>query len=227
MTTSVPTCTACGTCCRKGGPVLHRADADLLPRQILPLAALLTLRIGELTHDPVTGQLLPLEEEVVKVAGTGTEASPWQCVFLEGQSHCRIHADRPAQCRVLFCEDTAPLEELYKQGRLTREDVLAPAPHIPAGWLDLARAHEEDCALLPLVPLARQALTNSDAEKALLEALRFDAAFRELCMTKAQVPAEVLPCLLGRPLHHFLSSFGLGVAGGGERLERVGVKVYR
>lgn len=218
-------CTACGTCCRKGGPVLHRQDLTLVEGQILPLAALVTLRVGELTLDPVTGQLLPLEEEVVKVAGTGAELLPWQCTFLEGESHCRIYAERPAQCRSLLCKDTAALEELYKQGRLTRADILG-LPHVPAGWLDLARAHEEDCNLLNLVPLAQQALTDNAAADQLLEALRFDTAFRELCMSKAQVPAEALSCLLGRPLTNFLSSFGLGLVGG-ERLERVGVRVYK
>lgn len=216
-------CTACGTCCRKGGPVLHRTDAALVERQILPFAALVTLRAGELTFDPVTSRLLPLEEEVLKLAGSGAEQAPWQCVFLEGESLCRIYADRPAQCRSLFCQDTSALEELYKQGRLTRADILG-LPHVPAGWRELALAHEEDCNLRMLVPFARQALTDSDAAEHLLEALRFDTAFRELCLEKAHVPAEVLPCLLGRPLTEFLSSFGLGVTGG--TLERIGVRVY-
>lgn len=218
-----PDCTACGTCCRKGGPVLHHEDAGLVEKQILPLAALVTLRIGELTFDPVTNRLLPLDSEVLKLAGSGAELSPWQCVFLEDESHCRIYADRPAQCRSLFCKDTAALEELYRQGRLTRADILN-LPHVPAGWLDLARAHEEECGLTALIPLASQALTDSAAAELLLETLRFDAAFRELCMEKAQVPAEMLPCLLGRPLTHFLASFGLGTVGG--TLKRTGVRVY-
>lgn len=225
MTDSIaqPDCTACGTCCRKGGPVLHSEDAALVERQVLPLATLVTLRAGELTFDPVTSRLLPLDAEVIKVAGSGTERAPWQCVFLEGESHCRIYADRPAQCRSLFCKDTAALEELYKQGRLSRADILG-LPHVPTGWLDLARAHEEDCNLIALVPVVHQALTDSAAAEHLLEALRFDTAFRELCLEKAQVPAEVLPCLLGRPLADFLSSFGLGMTGG--TLARTGVRVY-
>lgn len=214
-------CIACGTCCRKGGPVLHRADAPLVERQILPFRLLVTLRAGELAYDPVTAQVLPLESEVIKVAGTGAELSPWHCVFLEGEAHCRIYDDRPAQCRALFCKDTAALEELYTQGHLTREDILA---HAPDGWLGLARTHEEECALSLLVPLAQQALTDETAAQVVLEALRFDAAFRELCIEKARVPAEVLPCLLGRPLTDFLTSFGLGLVGG--NLERVGVRVY-
>lgn len=221
-----PDCTACGTCCRKGGPVLHGEDARLVEQQILPLAVLVTLRVGELTFDPVTSQLLPLEEEVIKVAGSGAELAPWHCVLLEGESHCRIYADRPAQCRSLFCKDTSALEKLYTQRRLTRADILG-LPHVPAGWLDLALAHEEDCNLLNLVPLARQVqqqVTGSAAAEQLLEALRFDTAFRELCIEKAHVPAEALPCLLGRPLADFLSSFGLGVVSG--KVARTGVRVY-
>ncbi|MEG2173748.1 MAG: YkgJ family cysteine cluster protein [Desulfovibrionaceae bacterium] len=219
-----PDCPSCGACCRQGGPVLHREDAPLVGR-VLPLSSLVTLRAGELTYDPVTAQLLPLESEVIKIQGTGAELNPWQCVFLEGEAHCRIYADRPAQCSSLLCQNTAALEELYKHGRLTREDILADAPE---GWLGLARTHEEECSLPLLVPLARQAITDSTASHLLLEAQRFDTAFRELCIEKAQVPFEVLPCLLGRPLEHFLASFGLAFVHHGHdiELEKVGVRVY-
>lgn len=220
-------CSVCGTCCRKGGPVLHHQDLPLVG-QVLPLHLLVTLRAGELTYDPVTSKLVPLEAEVIKVAGTGfaqTPQNPWSCVFLEGEAHCRIYENRPAQCRALLCKDTKALEELYNEGRLTREDILAAAP---AGWLALARTHEEDCSLLDLIELAPQALDNPQAEAALLEALRFDAAFRDLCAEKADMSPAVLPCVLGRPLADFLASFGLGIVGTGaeQRLERIGVRVY-
>lgn len=235
-------CSACGTCCRKGGPVLHTQDSALVG-EALPLSVLVTLRAGELTYDPVTSQLMPLEVEVIKVAGQGhshadaaglagdigqgasAARSPWTCIFLEGEAHCRIYEHRPAQCRALFCKDTKGLEVLYTEGRLTREDILASAP---AGWLDLAHAHEQDCSLTALVPLARLALNDPQAEAALLEALRFDAAFRALCVEKAAMPAAVLPCVLGRPLADFLACFGLGTVGSGEgqRLERIGLRVY-
>lgn len=238
MTVSTQTdCSVCGTCCRKGGPVLHRQDLSLVG-QVLPLHLLVTLRAGELTYDPVTSKLVPLETEVIKVAGKGlgqtgamganaaqTPENPWACVFLEGEAHCRIYDNRPAQCRALLCKDTKALEELYNEGRLTREDILTAAP---AGWLALARTHEEDCSLLDLVELASQALDNPQAEATLLEALRFDAAFRDLCAEKADMSPAVLSCVLGRPIADFLASFGLGLVGSGaeQRLERVGVRVY-
>lgn len=234
-------CSSCGTCCRKGGPVLHLQDSALVGQHV-PYTMLITLRAGELTYDPVTSHLVPLETEVIKVAGIGHclvesanhgagqasplgGANPWTCAFLEGEAHCRIYAHRPAQCRALFCKDTKALEALYAEGRLTRKDILATAP---AGWLDLAMAHEQDCSLAALIPLARQALTDPQADASLLEALRFDAAFRELCVEKAAMPAAVLNCVLGRPLADFLASFGLGVVGSGEgqRLERMGLRVY-
>lgn len=234
-------CSSCGTCCRKGGPVLHLQDSALVGQHV-PYTMLITLRAGELTYDPVTSHLVPLETEVIKVAGIGHclvesanhgasqasplgGSSPWTCAFLEGEAHCRIYAHRPAQCRALFCKDTKALEALYAEGRLTRKDILATAP---AGWLDLAMAHEQDCSLAALIPLARQALTDPQADASLLEALRFDAAFRELCVEKAAMPAAVLNCVLGRPLADFLASFGLGVVGSGEgqRLERMGLRVY-
>lgn len=225
-TASTVDCSACGDCCRKGGPVLHSEDLPLLPN-LLPLNALLTLRAGELAFDPVTNELSPLTTEVIKVKGSKDAAAPWQCVFLEGAAHCRIYDSRPSQCRALFCRDTAALETLYQEGRLTRADILATAPQ---GWLALAQGHEDACDLMTLAPLAHSALEDSDAQARLLEALRFDAAYRDLCVSKAQVPPDHLDCLLGRPLSVFLESFGLGLVspahGEKVRLERVSVRVY-
>lgn len=156
----------------------------LLTRGHVPLSALVTLRRGELVHDPVVGRVLPLEREVVKLAGGGERGSPWRCVFHRADGACDIHACRPAQCRALFCADTRPLEALYTLRRAERAHVLAHAPDNVTGWAELMAAHEEHLNSL------------TDAE----EALRFDAAFRDLCMTRAGVSREALPFLLGRPL---------------------------
>ena len=126
---SGPVCDGCGVCCRKGGPLLHGEDAPLVTRGYVPLARLVTLRRGELVHDPVAGRVLPLEEEAIKVQGTGEPEQPWHCVFHReagqgGHGGCGVYAQRPAQCRALFCKNTSALEALYAVRRLDRAALL-------------------------------------------------------------------------------------------------------
>ncbi len=170
------TCHQCGTCCRKGGPLLHKADLTLIPS--IGLTRILTLRKGELVHDPVQNCLLPLQEEAIKITGTGEKAYPWHCILhkkFTSMQHdnapesktfegCGLHPLRPAQCHALFCEDTRAVTVLYTQERLTRADILKPEIFHAQGFhvkaqgddlLALAQAHEEQCSLVSLVELAR------------------------------------------------------------------------
>jgi len=216
-----PVCRACGACCRKGGPVLHREDLALLEEGVLPPAALVTLRAGELARDDVRGTLAPLPEEAIKLAGGG---GSWSCLYLDAASgRCAVYAKRPAQCRALCCEDASALAAMYDQGRLTRAEAL-PALH--SGWPALALAHEAECAWARLAPLALRAPCDDEAGQALLEAVRFDQAFRELAAERAAVPAGALPLLFGRPLLALLADFGLAPADGGTRLVRSGLLLY-
>lgn len=219
-------CKGCGACCRKGGPTLHLEDMALIRRGVLPLEALVTLRAGELARDDVAGTLLPLEEETVKIAGTGESDAPWHCRFHDRDGRCGIYVHRPAQCRALLCADTSALEQLYTRARATRAHVLACAPE---GWRELAEAHEEQCALEPLLSPARHAGRDAEAAAVLLEAVRYDLAFRELSVERAGVPSAALPCLLGRPLIVFLEAFGLAVLrgeSGALHIKRIGPSRY-
>ncbi len=209
------TCQQCGTCCRKGGPILHEADLDLLSHILL--SNVLTLRKAELVHDPVQNCVLPLEEEVIKIAGTGEKDYPWHCI-LHTNTGCALHPLRPAQCKALYCQNTAALKAQYTHKRITRKDVLC------ADLYALATAHEEQCSLMALVNLAKKIkettpdhgqaakdkkpLQGADVEE-ILEYVRYDAAFRQLCTEKGAAPAELLPLLFGRPVPHFLQSLGL------------------
>ena len=243
---SGPVCDGCGTCCRKGGPLLHGEDAPLVARGDIPLVRLVTLRRGELVHDPVAGRVLPLEEEAVKVQGTGEPGQPWHCVLHReaGRGGCGIYAQRPAQCRALFCKDTSALEALYAVRRLDRATLLlhvqragAPLAALDGGagtawgvasgpcggerWpealLALAQAHEEQCALPPLAALAPSIPDDAAACAAFLEAVRLDLAFRELAVERGGIPPVLLPFVLGRPLRSFLQSLGLDIRQSSDR----------
>lgn len=226
-------CDGCGQCCRKGGPLLHLEDVPLVARGHIPFTALVTLRSGELARDDVADRLIPLEEEGVKLAGTGEAGAVWRCVFHNDDNSCAVYHHRPAQCKALYCRDTSDLAAMYDTQRASRTHVLR---HAPAGWLDLAEAHEEQCPLRPLVPLANRieasaGLCGEEVPEArlLLESVRYDMAFRELSVEKGAVPEAALPCLLGRPVTVFLRALGLEVTvarDGALRLRRVNESSY-
>lgn len=222
----ISSCSRCGTCCVKGGAVLHKQDLELVKNGILPLSKLITLRQGELAYNPVSGTgLTPLETEVIKVAGKDVYEGKWSCIFLDGENTCTIYENRPLQCKSFFCKDTSALEKIYEQGHLTREDILVDAP---AGWLELAKIHEEECALKVLLPSAENALDDIEAVNVLQEAVNYDMVFRALCCEKASVPQDMLNCLLGRPVTVFLASFGLGFVNkdNDSVLEKIGINMY-
>lgn len=226
-------CKRCGQCCRLGGPVLHRDDVSLLDLLDAPakegvafgLADLVTLREGELVRDDVIGTLSPLEGECVKIA-PAEGRSDWQCRFLirmpdavpGRDAGCSIYDRRPSQCRALNCSDTRGIAGLYDHDRAARADVMK-AVGAPEEWLGLFPAYEETCSYARIVPLAKLVMppinpgtpAEKEATEALLETVRYDIAFRDLCVERGNIPASYLPFLLGRPLSETLVMFGLSL----------------
>lgn len=161
-------CRRCGTCCLRGGPTLMGCDVSRLVSGVLPLEALVCLRVGEWARDDAHGLLRPLEGERIKVAGLGGKAHPWRCRYYREATGCAIYARRPAQCAALFCMDTAPLEDLLaREPYLGRVEALeALGLEIPgfsglkASTLallpDLTRAHEEQNPVRPVLELAER-----------------------------------------------------------------------
>ena len=91
---------------------------------------------------------------------------------------------------------------------------------------DLIAAHEEQSPVAPVLEAAArlgfsprgtqghgEGMEEGEERQALLgelgEAARADAAFRQLCVERAGVPAALLPFLLGRPLQDLLAEVGL------------------
>lgn len=236
-------CKRCGQCCRLGGPVLHRDDLGLLDSFGAPagegiafgLADLVTLRQGELVRDDVIGTLTPLEAECVKIAPAPGRAD-WQCRFLlrvpdavpGRDAGCAVYERRPAQCRALNCADTRGIAALYGHDRVTRADVMR-AVGAPEEWLALFPAYEETCAYARIAPLAKLVMppinpgtpAEKEATEALLETVRYDIAFRKLCVERGNIPEGFLPFLLGRPLSETLDMFGLTLTRNNNRLALV------
>lgn len=217
----MPECRRCGHCCRLGGPTLMPEDADRLLDGTLSLAALVCLRQGEWArHDgsrgatalaaPGPDNLAPLAREMLKIAGTGAGPHPWQCPYLHeaaGLAACAIHDRRPRQCRALFCEAPQAVEELLATGDfLSRTELfarLAAAESRAPLWRELAQAHEEACPAADYLSLCAALESCADAaavRRDLAHMERYDAAFRQLCLERGALEAELLPLVLGRPL---------------------------
>ncbi len=244
-----PQCTRCGQCCRKGGPLLHLEDLHLIEQENVLYSQLVALRTGELIHDPVLGKLQPLEQEVIKISGNNSSKYPWHCVLHKGDG-CALHPLRPLQCKILFCQDSSAVQNMYTKDRAMRKHIFKAfsgdkasqeakqvhaqqyqeSPQVLSqvnteGWLELALAHEEECSLPPLVQLAETVFLRNEldlkmaeqaeivrlAEEKILQSVRYDLNFRELCVQRAGIASEFLPCILGRPVHVFLRSLGIKI----------------
>ena len=56
------------------------------------------------------------------------------------------------------------------------------------------------------------------ATEALLETVRYDISFRQLCVERGNIPEGCLPFLLGRPLSETLVMFGLALTRNNNRM---------
>ncbi|GAB7022231.1 YkgJ family cysteine cluster protein [Salidesulfovibrio brasiliensis] len=209
-------CTMCGTCCIKGGATLHSEDLPLIREGVFDLTDLVTLRKGEMAHDPVQGILVPLEEEIIKLRGRDRS---WTCTFYEPESRaCTIYDNRPAECRVLDCNDTAPLAEMYDVDRINRADLL-PEGH---PLLELAAEHEEKCPPRELTRLGSAAKADDvDAYRALIEMVTYDREIRRLATERGNLPEESLDFFLGRSMEALLATVGIRVRSGAQGLKLV------
>lgn len=118
-------CEGCGKCCRQGGPALHREDLDLVRSGKIPTTSLITIRKGELAHNPLTGSVQPVAVELVKITGTGRQ---WDCRYHDVSKGCTIYQYRPLACRALKCWDTEEVLALVEKDTLSRMDIL-PVDH--------------------------------------------------------------------------------------------------
>jgi Fe-S-cluster containining protein len=193
---SSPSCSRCGTCCRKGGPALHREDRERVVHGAIQTRDLYTIRKGEWASDPVQGGLIRVDDDIIKIKGRG---GAWTCRFLdETGNRCRIYADRPMECRLLECRDTVRLEQAYRFERLTRRDILVDIQ----GLWELVEDHGRRCDYDRLRGLLEQSSERDGvtAERQIAEAARYDAELRRLMTTRGGLDVEMIDFLLGRPV---------------------------
>ncbi|WP_319581567.1 YkgJ family cysteine cluster protein [uncultured Pseudodesulfovibrio sp.] len=209
--TNEPQCRCCGKCCREGGPALHKQDMTLIQDGTIPLADIVTLRVGEWVYDQPRQEILPLTEEMLKIKGRdGT----WTCLYLSPESSlCSVYDTRPAECEALFCEDTAPLQAMYGKDRLSRTDLL-PEGH---PLLDLMAEHDRRCSPSQMEKLAKAAREGDrEAGETLKEMVVYDMEMRRLVPERSGMPAELNDFLFGRPLRVLLGAMNIKVYNTGD-----------
>ncbi len=202
-------CRQCGTCCRAGGPALHREDMPLLKDGVIQLQDLCAFRAGELVRDMSNGHIVPLPAEIVKIAPpAGARPDDWACRFLNGDNRCFIHGSKPAECEALFCEDPSALLSMQNHERLDRKEILKELS-APSWLAESIEAHESRCAYDALAALAEKMGTDEDARREFLTIVEYDRSFRDLVMEKGHVKPEMTNFLFGRPLLQTIIMFGI------------------
>ncbi len=192
-------CLACGTCCRASGPTLYLEDLPLLGEPGLGKADLLTLRAGERAHSARLGQVLVLEQELIKLRWTQDGA----CRNLRG-SLCAVYEHRPRQCRQLECWSGRHAGQLEGLPRLSRAGIYAQDSQA------LALMAEYDLRL-PARQVAQaleQAAGGGDVTQA-QALLELDARLRAGASGRYGYALAELDLLWGRPVWQVAVSFGL------------------
>jgi len=198
-------CIRCGTCCKKGGPSLHREDKKILLAGHIERESLVTIRKGEFAFSPLSGRPEPIERELVKIAGKG---KGWVCCFYdERESSCTIYAHRPLECRLLKCWDTEQLLSVIGKDTLARADILSEDDPI-MGFIE---THEQECSIRMAEDLISVLLEKNDDPESLAKLtamIHQDLAIRSRAISEFGLSLEAELFLFGRPLFKVLSSRG-------------------
>ena len=200
------TCKRCGECCRQGGPALHARDLGLVRGGKIPISSLITIKKGELTHNPVTGVIQPAGVELIKIAGKGKQ---WECCYYDEQKACTIYESRPQACVLLKCWDTKDILDVVEKETLCRFDILGPDdPMIP-----VIREHDHLCPGADFLYLRdRTSQLSVQQEKELEEQVRDDLRFRTKVTGDFKLKLSEELFYFGRPLFQLLQMSGAVVS---------------
>jgi Fe-S-cluster containining protein len=202
----LPICVRCGECCRVGSPTLEVDDLELLREEKIPWSELYTMRVGEPARSPHSGQPFFLEAERIKIR---EKPGSTECVFLDSETgDCRIHADRPLQCRAQACWEEVDAQRFVDAEYLTRKQLFGAVEPV----LEVLGKHDTRCSFERLRD-GFETLEASGGENAdeAIDVLAFDEHTREFCVEQLSVPEGVLDLLLGRSLTSRLKLFGYRV----------------
>jgi Fe-S-cluster containining protein len=207
------TCKQCGICCTKGGPAFHGADLSLLLEQKIPWHDLITLRAGEFAWDPVTESVQAIQQEIIKIRGSG---SKWTCCYFNASNNaCSIYQKRPIACKTLQCWNPSKSLALVGKDLLSRVQILQNEPTLQ----ELVEQYDTgfpmpDFTALKTVSASNEEITIADLEKQ----VNNDLTFREREIGRSKLVSDIEFFLFGRPLFQLLQPFGVQVFQDGNSL---------
>lgn len=196
-------CTRCGTCCANGGPALHSEDKRLIVDGAIPISHLITIRKGELVHNPITNKIQSVHSELIKISGVGKE---WSCFYYDPElKGCTIYELRPMACRALECGDTEAVEKMIEKDLLSRADLIDSRNPIYQAVLE----HEAGFPCPDLQEILDKGESPQGA--ALEDAANREVAFRTDLVERHDLSLGEELFYFGRPLFHLLISVGASV----------------
>lgn len=201
-------CIRCGTCCRKGGPVLHQEDKKILLSGCAGHKHLVTIRTGEMAYNPLKDCLEPVPIEIIKVAGRG---DGWSCVFYNEQKFCcSLYEHRFLECRLLKCWDPSDLISMIYQDTIRRADIINAGDPI----MEVITMHEQECPHNKINDLI-SALSDGRNRKEIISGLsgfvQADSSLRVHAFSELGLAKEFELFIFGRPLHRILADRGFSV----------------
>jgi len=205
---TITQCIRCGTCCRKGGPVLHKQDLKILLEGHAGHQHLMTIRKGERAYNPVSERADPVPRELVKIIGRDAD---WTCIFFdEEQLSCSIYHHRFLECSLLQCWDPSQIIRVMGKNTLCRFDLINPGDPIR----EIIQTHESDCPFSEVENLLSALSTGSDKSeifKELAALVQKDNALRAYAIDELGMKKEHESFIFGRPLAQILEDRGFTV----------------
>ncbi len=189
-------CKRCGTCCKKGGPCLHLADADLITQGIIGPQDLVSYREGEPVFDPVKAVVFPLSNEMIKIKPAG---DTHRCRFFDQKYGCTIYINRPLECRLLKCWDTREIERIFLKDTLARRDLIPKS----AKLREIVDSYDRTFGianLLTIIESERHGGAGDNPTGRLDAMIEADRLFRERAVSLIGIDPDTLDFFFGRAI---------------------------
>jgi len=191
-------CKQCGTCCRRGGPALHKEDFRLFKNGKITITNLVCIRKGEPVYSPIIEGVEPAAKEILKLSG----GNSWQCPFLETDTNlCAIYQHRPMECGLLKCWDNTAITEIIYKDVINRWDLIGEDQPIK----DLIKLHDRECSYLKIIAAAE--LGQRALAKTAQEIISRDLAIREKAITTYNLSLAQELFYFGRPMFKSIDYF--------------------
>ncbi len=208
-------CRRCGECCRRGGPVLHSEDRGLFAAKVISITDVVRVRKDEPAFDPVRGRGVRAAAEMLKIGGRGRS---WSCrLFSPDPPACTVHADRPLECRLLFCRVPGDLAAVAGRDLLA----LSAVPDLDSALLRLAGEFDRAFPFSAFNLLLEKAARDRRALAELSSMVNRELRFRMKTCAAHSLSPSLETAILGRPF--FMSA----AASGFEVQEREGELALR